>query len=275
MFDVSKPLSVLTWNIGAGAASTLDPLDALPVFPEVVTLQDVAIEHVAAIRQRLNGMGYAITYSGAPDAVEMPCGNVIAARTPLVPADTFAFEFPWPQLVAHAKVATPAGPVNVVTVHVPDGSSNGWQKIDTIDSLKHLVLELRGEPLVLTGDFNEPLWAPLHDGRVITWGPDIADEHWVAWDTQDLDGVPDSGERWDAAVRGFFESPEESGVRNAFWDERRQMDASHLSADAIPDRWFDHVFCSEQFHVESCEYLHAFREAGLGDHSALTASLSR
>jgi hypothetical protein len=37
---------------------------------------------------------------------------------------------------------------------------------------------------------------------------------------------------------------------------------------------FDHVFASDDFRVDDCRYLHAFREDGFSDHSALMAMLS-
>ncbi len=212
----SIPLNVITWNINFRAASTLDPLAVLPSLPDVVTLQEVKLEHAAGIRERLRNMGYATVYSGHQDAPGKRYGNVIATRTQLTSSDPAAFNFPWAQLVAHARVDTPCGPVNVVTVHIQNGSGNGWKKIDSLDALKQMVLELKGEPLVLTGDFNEPRWAELQDGHIVTWGQDKYGERWLPWNTWTFNGVSGSGGRWDNAVRWFFESPDESGIRNAF-----------------------------------------------------------
>jgi len=137
-----------------------------------------------------------------------------------------------------------------------------------------MVLGLKGEPLVLTGDFNEPRWVPLQDGRIVTWGQDEHDGRWLPWSTWTFDGISGSGERWDAAVRWFFENSNESGIRNAFWDfaGHGAMEASHFSHGA--ERWFDHVFVSDCFRVGPCDYLRSFREDGFSDHSALIAALS-
>jgi len=269
----SIPLSVLTWNVNFRSAAALDPIAALPSLPDLVTLQEVKLDHADAVHERLKGMGYESVYSHAPDAAEPRYGNMIAARTKLTSFEPTALDFPYPQLVAHVGVEAPGGPVNVITVHVPNGSGYGWEKIDTLEALRHTVLGLGGEPVILTGDFNEPRYA-MQDGQVVTWGQDPDGERWALWDEWTFDGATGSGERWDAAVRWFFESPEESGIRNAFWDVAGHgaMEASHVSRGA--KRWFDHVFVSDDFRVDDCRYLHAFREDKFSDHSALIAMLS-
>lgn len=127
----------------------------------------------------------------------------------------------------------PHGSVHVISVHVPNGSGYGWEKIDTLEALKRMVLGLKGEPLVLTGDFNEPQYA-MQDGHIVTWGQDPDGKRWSTWDEWTFDGVTGSGKRWDAAVRWYFESPDESGIRNAFWDAAGHgaIEASHLSHGA-------------------------------------------
>jgi endonuclease/exonuclease/phosphatase family metal-dependent hydrolase len=253
--------------------SVLDPVVALPSLPDIVTLQEVTLEHACSVRERLQGLGYSNTYSGDARAAEKRYGNIIAARMPLSLSDFSATDLPWPQLVAHAVVSTEAGPVNVITVHVPNGSGNGWRKIMTLEALKQMILGLEGQPVILTGDFNEPRWVPLQNGRIVTWGQDEHNGRWLPWSTWTCDGITGTGERWDRAVRWFFEYSNESGVRNAFWESagRGAMEATHLSRGA--ERWFDHVFVSDCFQVCSCRYLHSFREDGYSDHSGEVAAL--
>ena len=270
----SIPLSVLTWNVNFRAVSALDSLAALPDLPDIVTLQEVTLKQAGAICERLQSLGFNSVYSGDAEAPEKRYGNVIAARMPLASSRSCAAEFPWPQLVGKAVLDTEAGPINVITVHVPNGSGNGWKKIITLEALKQMILGLKGEPLILTGDFNEPMWAPLQVGRIVTWGQEEQDGLWRPWSTWTFDGITDSGERWDTAVRWFFEHSNESGIRNAFWDVNGHgaMEASHLSRGA--ERWFDHVFVSRCFRTAACGYLHLFRESGFSDHSPLIATLS-
>jgi len=269
----SLPLSVLTWNVSRRGESVLDPLAALPDLPDIVTLQEVTPAQSDVIRKRLLRLRYSSVYSGIKAASEKRYGNVIAARIPMASFDAPASGFPWPQLVARAVLETDAGPVNVINVHVPNGSSNGWKKIETLEALRKLVLSLKGEPLILTGDFNEPRWTPLQDGRIVTWGQDEHKGRWLPWGAWTFDGITGTGKRWDSAVRWFFEHSHDSGIRNAFWDiaGHGAMEASHFSRGA--ERWFDHIFVSSCFRVAGCGYLHSFRERGFSDHSPLTATL--
>lgn len=271
-----EPLSVLTWNIRFGSASTLDPLLARRPLPDVVTLQEVKIEAAEAIRSRLTDEGFNVVYSGRPSAGKPRYGNVIAARRPLAVLDVDDVEYPYAQLVARARVETPDGAVNVVTVHVPNGSGYGWKKIETLEALRRLVVALEGEPLILTGDFNEPRWEPLQGGEVVTWGQEWDGERWSveAGDWTDKHGVTKEWGRWDAAVRWFFD-PEASGLRHAFWEHvgRGSMEQTHVARGR--PRWFDHIFVSRHVDVGECAYLHALRTDGHSDHSALETAFKR
>ncbi len=270
---MSNRFSVLTWNFNRRKAAMLEPLAALPHPPDIVTLQEVTSAQADSICKRLHDLGYSSVYSGNAEAKEKRYGNVIAARTPIGNLETTAV-YPWPQLVAHVVLDTQSGPINVITVHVPNGSGNGWKKIDTLEALKQVVVGVKGEPLILTGDFNEPRWVAPQNGRIVTWGQEERDGHWVPWSTWTFEGISGSGERWDAAVRWFFEGWDESGNRNAYWDAagNGSMQASHLSHGA--QRWFDHIFVSDSFGVITCDYMHLFREKRFSDHSAVLATLS-
>jgi endonuclease/exonuclease/phosphatase family metal-dependent hydrolase len=265
--------TVLSWNIGRRGLPALEPLTSLPIRPDVLALQEVGLPQASEICGHLGDIGYASVYSCEPNAVEKRYGNVLAALAPLQSSPVSSFDFPWPQLVAHAKVESWAGPIDVVTVHVPNGSRNGWQKIRTLEALKRLVLSLKDRPVILSGDFNEPRWTPLQDGHIVTWGQERSAGRWVPWNTWTFHNVSGSGESWDAAVRWYFEHTDQSGLRNAYWDVagRGAMQPTHLSHGA--KRWFDHVFVSDHFAVNACEYQHAFRERGFSDHSALFATL--
>jgi endonuclease/exonuclease/phosphatase family metal-dependent hydrolase len=260
-------MSVLTWNIQCiHGASVLDPLEAVSPLPDIVTLQEVAIQQKKAIRCRLQQMGYQTVYSGRNGA-ETTYGNVIAARTRVSRCGLTSFHFPIPQLAAHAIVDTLDGPMNVVTVHIPNGSKYLWRKIDAFDALKRLVLRLKGQPLIITGDFNEPYWG-LQDDHIVTWGQDTQDgDRWIA---------VGPSERWDAAVRWFFEAQEESGLRVAFWEAHGHgaMEPSYLTRGRQPKCWYDHIFVSDDFVVQKCDYRHEFRGKGLSDHSALVTVLT-
>src|SRR5262249_17263245 len=126
-------LSVLTWNINRRAASVLERIDSLADLPDVVTLQEVNHLHEAPIRRRLEDRGYSVVSSVGSAATTKRYGNMIAAAGRLARCDPSSFGFPWRQLVCHATLDRPGARVNVVTVHIPNGSGNGWKKIDALE----------------------------------------------------------------------------------------------------------------------------------------------
>jgi len=266
-------LRVLTWNIRFGSATTLDSLFARRPLPDVVTLQEVKLEKESAIASRLTREGFDVLYSARPRAGKPRYGNIVAARSPLSTFDVRDFKFPYPQLVAHARMETREGPVNLVTVHVPNGEGYGWKKVETLEALRRLLLAVKDEPLILAGDFNEPRWEPLQDGQLVTWGQEWNGERWSVEEGEwtDKQGVSREWGRWDAAVRWFFDGS--SGLRNAYWERagHGSMEQTHVSRGR--PRWFDHIFVSRHFDVAECAYVHSLRTDGYSDHSALEVTL--
>ena len=270
-----ESVRILTWNIN-GSARALDPLRKLARSLDVVTLQEVTSSQSTAIEERLADLGFGpLVYSGHPHARTKRYGNIIASRWPvrrmaIGPTDPV---LPWPQLVAHAVVETPAGPLHVLTAHVPNGVANGWAKIDTLRALAGWITRLRRHPLILTGDFNEPQFA-LQDGRIVTWGEERGrDGRYRCWDTWTFHGRTGTGKEWDEAVRWFFEMPDTSGLRNAYWEIAGHGARTRTHVSRGEPRWFDHVFVSDHFQVQECAYRHALRTRRYSDHSPLVARL--
>ena len=128
----------------------------------------------------------------------------------------------------------------------------------------------------MAGDFNEPRLIPLQDrGRIVTWGQywDGREGRFDCWERWRFRRRTGEGKDWDAAVRWIFEKDHEHGLRHAYWEAHGQgvMPVSHVTRGQA--RWFDHMFVSQDFHVERCEYLHNLRLKGHSDHSALEAKL--
>src|SRR5205823_3941594 len=96
-------------------------------------------------------------YSGCSRVHSKRYGNMIASRFSLNPIQLRCKEKPpWPQLLAQVLLSISGRKVVVVTAHIPNGSRNGWEKIDTFRALADLVREAKGRACVVTGDFNEP-----------------------------------------------------------------------------------------------------------------------
>jgi endonuclease/exonuclease/phosphatase family metal-dependent hydrolase len=201
----------------------------------------------------------------------MPYGNIIASRWPLMPlsCDIHRKELPWPQALSQVSVTVNGRSIVVITVHIPNGAGYGWHKIDTFLVLKNLVQRAKGRPCIVTGDFNEPQ-SEMRNGHILTWGQEPGgSSFWPVYENPI--GRTGTGREWDAAVRWIFEK---SALRHAYWEAHGHgaMDVSHVSRGQ--KRWIDHMFVSDGFHVEQCEYLHKLRGPGCSDHSALYASLT-
>jgi len=277
MPDQSTPIQVVTWNVARRSASVLDTLARIAT-PDLVTLQEVPLEqeHQRAFQECLVGMGLScLHYSGRDDVPRKRYGNIIASRWPLDPVELrySTEELPWPQLLAQASVSINGRSIVVITAHIPNGSRNGWEKIDTFKALDKLVRQAKGRSCMVTGDFNEPQYT-MQEGRVVTWGQEPDREgRFHCWDEWAFGGRTGKGRQWDDAVRWLFENHDEHGLRIAYWEAHGHgtMDVSHVSGGQ--SRWFDHIFVSADFRVDRCDYLHELRGPGLSDHSALTARL--
>jgi endonuclease/exonuclease/phosphatase family metal-dependent hydrolase len=274
MPEKSTPIQVVTWNVHFQGASILD---ALRGQPDVLTLQEVTFNQRPDFEERLCDMGLKCCPDRHGNSGGKPYGNLIATRWKIGPVTPrySRKEPPWPELLVKASVSVNGRSFLVISVHIPNGSGYGWQKIDTFNALKGAVREAKGKVCIVTGDFNEPRYT-LQNGRIVTWGQewDARQRRFVCWPPwKDRSGTLGSGKKWDSAVRWLFEEEDEHGMRHAYWDVHGpgSMDVSHLSRGQ--KRWFDHIFVSPHFGVEQCEYLHELRRPGLSDHSALEAKL--
>ena len=267
-------MQVATWNVKFLDAAVLEYLDRIAA-PDIVTLQEVTINREDAFRERLTGMGLKeVYYSGRPDAVRMRYGNIIASRWPL---DAIELrypqkELPRPQALAQVSVTVDGRSIVVITAHIPNYDGYGWEKIDTFHVLNRLVQRAKGRPCIVTGDFNEPQFE-MRNGHILTKAQEPDGKGGFSFwpDEEDYSGRTRTAREWDAAVRWVFEK---SGLRHAYWEAHGDgtMAVTHVSGGR--ECWIDHMFVSDEFHVEKCDYLPQLRGRGLSDHSALCARLT-
>jgi len=274
MFLGNHSIFLLNWNVNFRSADLLVFFDSLSVIPDIVCLQEVRAQRSEAFINHFKKLGLVhCFFSGRPDSSEKYYGNIIASHWPLqsLPLPKSPL-LKWPQLIAHVKAEAPCGPVEVLNVHIPNGSNNGWAKVDTFDYLADLLMFRDGQPLVLTGDFNEPQYV-LQDGRIVTFGQRrLKDGRYIA------QGMRKGGERshWDQSVRWFFEGEGDHGLRHALWDKKGEvcLETTHITRGE--PRWFDHAFVSSHFRVVDFYYDHQVRtQSKLSDHSALCLELEK
>ncbi len=239
---------------------------------DIVLLQEVSSGREVSNRlrelfaRRLNLDGW--FYSGAPEATEKRYGNVIASRFPVHSvAQRPTPDAPWPQLLAHAKIDSPLGWIDAVSVHMPNGSGNGWSKIETFEALGALIADSHRARLLVGGDFNEPQSVTADNG-VISFGADedgVVSGHW-----RDRQGRRHPTARWQIAVEGIL-GPRSPIQHTWLTGNRGAVETTHVVRGR--ERFFDHILASrDHFQVVDAGYHHEWRtKAGLSDHSAAWA----
>jgi endonuclease/exonuclease/phosphatase family metal-dependent hydrolase len=179
--------------------------------------------------------------------------------------------FPLPERLLSAMIASPWGAIEVYNTHIPDGSTNGAQKIAAFVHLFKRLAYSPAHPRILCGDFNSPQ-AELADGQIVTWGQVLGTDGMVRfWPAKrGMSGKEwDRGERLVLDVLSVYDMPDVYrglhgyGVEDFSW---------YVPAGGhLVGRRFDHVFASSALRARECRYLHSWREEGLSDHSAIEA----
>lgn len=189
---------------------------------------------------------------------------------------------PFPDLVLSALVVVDGRELELVNTHVPNGSSNGFRKVEHFEGLYRYLARAwspNGRPRLLCGDFNSPK-EEHSDGTVITWGQRSSGEL-----------VTDRGQRWDAAERSVilglnaFDLVDVYRRVHGYGREPNPVSwapARRASSELGPEehdrqfgRRFDHIFTPSSFEVTGCGY-YADRRLGrprLSDHAAVWADL--
>jgi endonuclease/exonuclease/phosphatase family metal-dependent hydrolase len=144
----------------------------------------------------------------------------------------------------------------IVGAHVPN-AANGWVKVTTLAALAAHMTRAAG-PRILCGDLNAPR-RELPDGTLWSFARDgkgrLREERGEPWEEGEL--AP-----W-RVLDDAFRRTHPYGHKEVSW------------AWPHGGGWrLDHVLVSPEVVVERCEYLHAWREDGLSDHSAMECDLT-
>ena len=137
----------------------------------------------------------------------------------------------------------------------PPGSSNGWAKVEVLESLYSAWAVPRGNPTILTGDLNTPK-AELTSGDVVTWAQRLDKEGRPVLMRSKKGG---DASRWDAAERSVLLGLKKHGLQDAFraaegYGVEERSWVSRRAGREFPRR-FDHVFLSEELRPETASYL--------------------
>jgi exodeoxyribonuclease-3 len=258
---------LITWNVARRVEALVAQATALATRkPDVVALQEVTERTWPEWRRVLEAVGLVAAacsletaVRGREPASRRRAGVVLAARTPLGPAEPLPV--PWPETTLAALVDG----VVVHNAHVPN-AANGWVKIDTLRALRAGLAAGDG-PRILCGDLNTPR-REQPDGTVVSFARDsrgrLREERGTAWDEGETGVVP--GLR-DVGFADAFRVLHGYERREPSWTWRRI--AGHDGGYRL-----DHVFASRELRPLAARYHHDWRDAGWSDHSALEVDLA-
>lgn len=180
----------------------------------------------------------------------------------------------WPRSIVSAQTELTGQPVEVHAVHIPNGSSNGWVKIDHLWALRY-GLEESALPQIVGADLNTPQ-AELDD-EIITFGQerDGSFSDRLRTDPPYTPERPWSSRPWDEGERAVLQGlPGELDMANAFRELHPDEPGFTWGPGAgLPDRRLDHVFVSRELQLRSCEHLERWRGEELSDHVAVLTSI--
>jgi exonuclease III len=241
--------------------------------PDVICLQEVTTRTLPPWRAACETLGLSAvraSLDGAESdrarASRRRTGVMIASRRPLADASV-VLGVPWPETALSVVTRGPGGPLEVHCVHVPN-AANGWVKPRTLEAVRASLAAAPRGPRVLCGDLNTPR-RESSIGEVVSFARDsrgrLRHERGREWDDAELGVVP--GLR-DLGYRDAFHALNGYTRREPSWTWRQV--AGHGGGWRL-----DHLFASEELHPTACGYHHAWRDAGLSDHSPLEADLER
>jgi exonuclease III len=233
--------------------------------PDLVCLQEVRRSARERWRQALAEYGWPHIAAAVPEPADAsddalgrrPLGVLTAAKDPLVPEPIDGL--PWPE----RALAVRSEGIELVNVHSPISPSPGLAKVLTHEAV-HRHLARGAGPRAVCGDLNTPRREHA-DGRV-----------WTFARTSRGRLRAERGERWDQAELAVIRGLEPYGFSDAF-RAVHGLEVRELSYEW--PQWgggyrLDHLVVSAEVEVSRIEYLHAWRQAGLSDHSPLYAELS-
>jgi endonuclease/exonuclease/phosphatase family metal-dependent hydrolase len=274
---------ILSWNVRFQTLpSNLDNIiDRINLArPDIVTLQEIDNNSSPVIEERLQEIGLTHIYDsrfGIPRErkLQKKYHCVIASRWKVENRrNWWRREAPFLELLGRTTVHTPDGEIDIFTAHIPNGSNNGWRKIDTFNVLSKALRKADDAPRILTGDFNEPRQY-RRSGQIVTWSEILHKKGGTSIPKlKNKLGKKRAGTEWTYGVLAVLSGASHHGLHDAYrlLHGFENTPVTHITAQKTP-RCYDHTFVSRHFEVISCGYFHEWRECGLSDHSAMWTKL--
>ncbi len=245
--------------------------------PDIVTLQEVKSGLADAWQDQLAKASLVHTCWSGNGVSHTLFECLIASRWQVSNGDDRWRRYaPYPDSLGRATVSVPGGDVDVFTAHIPNGSGNGWKKIDTFRVLSAALRRVIDSPRLLTGDFNEPERF-RQSGQIVPFHEKVHEDGGTSiWGCHEKFGDERRKIEWTDGVRSVLDGASQHGLRDAYRDVHggeTPTPVTHYTTGGNP-RCFDHAFVSRHFEVLDCCYYHECRlQPKLSDHSAMWTRL--
>jgi len=267
---------ILSWNTAKRVKYTAEQyLYLKKLEPDVIALQEVLPKSVNIWREVLSAdySNIISSFDLAPDHSILKnkrmFGQLIASKFPVTPIPPDQMNVPWQERVLSVYLHAGKKKIRFITTHIPPGSSNGWIKIQMIKGLVESLIVNESSDQILCGDFNTPQ-SESSDFGVVTFGQRITKSGKPSVRRSFRGGL---GQDWDRWERALFEELPLHGIRDAYRvTHPHTYDAfswSFKRKDKIFRNRFDHIFVSDAFDVQSCDYSND--QGFLSDHSPIIA----
>ena len=131
-------MRVISWNIRAVGGNRKAKLVQAVIArnPDVVTFQEVtpgkSVKSFRDLFRKTKLAHFADSFPRCNAGKLTGCrryGELVASRWPLEQIASTSFGAPWAEKVLSVDLKSPHGKVELHSVHLPNGSQNGWDKI--------------------------------------------------------------------------------------------------------------------------------------------------
>ena len=267
-------MKLISWNIAHRTGCCEAQVQAIVGrTPDVIALQEVTRDSARQLVPLLKARCFPFVDQTCSRKVSRNepaarcLGEMIASRWPIARMPNEECGMPWPERLLSVIVQAPFGDVELHTAYIPPGCSHEWLKVETLEGIFKRLARVSERPRILCGDFNTPQEEHV-DGRIVTWAECVAPSGDVV-----LDKSLGTPERWDKAERDVLQGLRAHDLPDVFRSlrgyETQEFSWFVTRKNPATGRRFDHVFASPRLNPTSCEYVHAFRESNLSDHSAI------
>jgi exonuclease III len=265
-------MRIVSWNVARGRSRLTEQAAALALRePDAVALQEITARTLPLWREALAtlGLNHVRASLDSADPAREPAtrrrtGVLLASRNNL--SGTSATPgLPWSENATSATTAADLDRIELICVHVPN-AANGWVKVETLQAIRTSLASASPGLRVLCGDLNIPR-RELPSGEVLSFARDsrgrLRRDRGNEWDAAELDVVP-----------GLRELGYQDAFRTLHGYANREPSWTWQRIGGHSGGWrLDHLFASEQLRPTAARYHHAWRDAGLSDHSALEVDL--